>query len=500
MTRSWSAAGRRRVAKSGAALAILLIAIASGRAESARGETPTLVGPLTDAPSLRAARHAARGPQLRLYYELRRGAAAGTPLTAWLGADYVDVVEEGRETLYDFRLRRRIVIDRRAGTFANFSLYGDAAFRQFDLQNRLDLARRLAEAGQEELKPLALERFWLESQLGLLTQENEHQPLLTEAKPSGAVGLRLKDEEVALFAPSSEVRLPPELRRALGHFLRYRLPLHPDVIAAITADGRLPGRVVFVTIADGKREPAAILLQRGETVEDDYPLPPGFRPAFPLRNEDDHDGKTMREAFPMMAAAIAGTAAGGPPSLGRYRRAIDQALARGAGFEAALLIVEMTLTFGREASDCAIGARDAPCHGAAEINRVLARDPRAAALFKAQAADRENAAEALAQWQAIPRDDTPHGYVLAIYLAHHLSLSGQRSAAAAEFLRAFRGDPYLPLLYKYLGDHFLRGLRTDLGWLCYDLGRSLPSRSNADVLSDIDRIEAQLLKLYPDFF
>ena len=39
---------------------------------------------------------------------------------------------------------------------------------------------------------------------------------------------------------------------------------------------------------------------------------------------------------------------------------------------AALLLAEMTLQYGRSATDCATGPRDVPCHSAQEINKMLA--------------------------------------------------------------------------------------------------------------------------------
>jgi hypothetical protein len=348
--------------------------------------------------------------------------------------------------------------------------------------------------------PLALKPFWIESQLGIADGDRKRPAIAAETLPDGAIRFRAAGEEVALFAPEPGVALSAPQRRLFARFLSYRLPLHPEIVAAIAATGLLPRRLVLVTVAGEDRQPAALVLQRADLVDGDYPLSSTLAPLVASDAGEDPEAVAMRILMPMMYDAASGRLPVGPRPLAAYRRAIDDALQHQQGFEAALLIAEMTLQFGRGAGDCAAMPSDAPCRAPAEINRALAGDERAAELFRAQSLDRENPAQAVAQWRKLRREDVADGFVVDVFLASRLSLAGQRGEAAAAFAAALRGNPYLPGVYKDIGDHFLRGLRADYAWLSYDLGRVLPGRSGIDALSEIDRIERHLSLLHPELF
>ena len=474
------------------ALALALLAPAGGAATE-------IAGPALDAPSLRAARGAAAGPQLRLAFELRRGDAAPVPLVVTIAVDYVDLVESGRETLYDFRLRRRLMLDRAARTFANLSLYGDVAFRRFEAGKRKLLAEMYGAAGTAEAPPLSIKPFWIESDLGMAGGAKAPPAIKEEKLADGAVRFRADGEEVALFAPASEA-VPAELRKSFARFLRLRLPIHPEILAAVALDGRLPQRLVFVGVSAGERYAAGLVLRKSARAEGDYPLPAAFEPRPLAGRVEDEEALSLRGLLPVMLEAVAGRRGKGPRSLADYRRAADAALQRRQDFAAALLLAAAALHYGSSAGDCAIDAGGAPCHGADELGRRFARDPRAAQLYKAQTAEPEDPAAAAKLWEELKHDDVPDGYVVDAFLADRLSASGHRRDAMGAFAKALDGNPYLAGVYKELGDHFLRASRTDLAWICYDLGRALPGAAADGPLASVDALEEKLAAAHPEFF
>jgi hypothetical protein len=474
-----------------AALAIALLAGSSAAAAE-------IAGPPLGALALRGARAAVPGPVLRLAFELRREGAPTVPLRVTLGGDYVDIVESGRETLYDFRLHRRLVLNRAQRIFANLSLYADVAFRRFELGKRVTLAGMFRYAIHSD-EPLVLRRFWIESEIGMTGEGKTPMAVAEERLADGALKFSADGGEVALFAPASET-VPPEFRASFVHFLRLRLPLHPAIIAAIAHDGRLPQRLVFVSARGEERQTQGLVLAGSERGADDYPLPTDFVPRPLASLAEDEEAASLRALLPALLAAARGQGGRGPPRLVDYRRAIDEALRRQQGFVAALTIAEMTLQFGATASDCGVGPPDVPCHGADELGRLLAADPRALQLYKAQTHVPKDAAEAASLWQGLRHDDVPNGYVVDALLADRLSASGHRREAMGAFARAFAGNPYLGGVYKLLGDHYLRASRTDLAWICYDIGRALPGRPADDALAQVDALEENLAAQYPDFF
>lgn len=494
---------------------------------SAAGAAAEIAGPQLDAAGLRAARRAAPEQQFRLVFDLHRGDAAAAPLTVLLGVDYVDMVEGERETLYDFQLRRRLNLDRAAQLFANFSLYGDVAFRRFELGKRLTLAEMFGEASQGDAPPLALRPFWLESDLGLRSRAEQPPVIRQNITGGGEMRFRVDDEAVALFAPASQV-VPVELRRSFARFLRLRLPIHPDILAAVSLDGRLPQRLVLVSVNADERRPIGLVLKAAERLKGDYPLPASFE-SRPLAGQaGDVEALSLRGLLPVMLDAVAGRIGNGPRPLVDYREAVDHALERREGFAAMLLLAEATLQYGVRAGDCVTGPDGgAVCHRAQELGRAFAADPRAALFYKAQTAEPKDPAAAVAVWEGLKRDDVPNGYVVDAFLADRLSAGGHRQDAMGAFSRALAGDPYLAGVYKELGDHFLRASRTDLAWICYDLGRALPgpalpgrdandplaavmrrwiedlpvpSRDANDPLAAVDTLEDELARAYPEFF
>jgi len=476
-------------------IAALLLALILALSQAAAAE---LAGPQLDAAGLRAARGAGSGFQLRLVFDLRRGDAAPAPLIVLIGIDYVDIAEGGRETLYDFRLRRRLALDRASRVFANFSLYGDMAFRRFELEKRVMLAQMFAEAAPGEAPPLSLRPFWVESDLGL-SSGAKAPAMQVEKLADGALRFRADGQEAALFAPASQA-VPEELRKSFAHFLRARLPLHPTILAAIEGDGRLPQRLVFVTVTDSERRPVGLVLRKAGTMTADYPLPETFEPRQLAGQAEDQEAASLRGLLPLMLDAAAGRRGNGPRSLVDYRRAVDQDLRQRRDFAAAMLLAEMALQYGTRAGDCTVGPGWVPCHGAEELGPRLARDRRAAVLYKARTAEPKEPEAAVKLWESLKREEVPNGYVIDAFLADRLSAAGHRQDAMGAFAHALEGNPYLAGVYKELGDHFLRGSRTELAWICYDLGRALPGRDRADPLADVDELEQKLAAAFPDFF
>jgi tetratricopeptide (TPR) repeat protein len=457
-----------------------------------------IAGPQLDAVALRAARGASRGSGLLLTFDFRRGEAAGVPLSVQLGADYVDVVEGGRETLYDFKVKRRIMLDRAQGVFANLSMYGDVAFRRFEVGKRLTLSAMFDEAAHAEGRPLSITPFWIETDLGMPTGAKDLPEIQQDTLPDGAIRFRAAGQEVALFAPASEA-VPSAVHASYERFLRLRLPLHPDVVAAILRDGRVPQRLVFVTVSGYDRHPAGLVLTQSLRIEGDYPLPARLE-SRPLAGQaEDQEALSLRGLLPLMLEAAAGKRGGAARSLAEYRRAVDQALRDHKDFAAALLLAEMTLQYGSTANDCSTGPGSAPCHDPYELSLRFARDPRAAQLYKAQATESKDQAAASKLWEALRHDDVPGGYIVDVFLGDRLSASGHRQEAMGAFGKALQVNPLLTGIYKKLGDHFLRASRTDLAWLCYDLGRALPVQGTDGPLAEVGELEQKLEAQFPDF-
>ena len=436
--------------------------------------------------------------QLRVVFDRESGGIAEPPLTIWIGPDYFAIMGDENESLYDLKLRRRFVIDRRQSTLVNFSLYGDVIFRQIELTRRIELARAVAQTQSDQFVPTSLEPFWIEAELGIL-QPGPLQSGIEHQDQDGAIYFRFVGQDVASFVADTAT-VPEGLRHSYGAFVHHRLSLHPAIAEIVAENVHLPARMIFLSEASGSQVRETLTLRSVQTVAAPYPMSPDLKRVILPTGARDADVVLAQDILPEMIEAIAGRAGNGPRPIVDYRRSIDRALRENKAFEASLLLAELALQWGRPAADCDGGGDGAPCHPRREIEHALSGDPRAVQMFQAAAIETKEPDRALAIWRGLDRSDVTDGYVADIFIARLASVRGRREEAGSAFETAFGGNPYIPELYRDLGDHFARASRIDLAWLCYDVGRALPSRTGADSLSDIDVLERQLVKQYPEFF
>jgi len=486
-----------------AVLFLLLIVVAAvpARAEGAGIANPTML------PAMLKTLRGEQGDrtQLRLAFERSSNGTVSAPLNVWIGSDYFALVSDEAETIYDLRLHRRLVIDKRAQSLTNLSLYGDVIFRQIEMTRRIEISQVVAKDAKESKDqpplPQSLELFWIESELGLPRPGSEPLELEAKSGEGGTMRYLHGGAIVAEWTPGADA-VPRALRHSYGAFLRYRLPLHPRIALALAEAGTVPAKLDFISEARGETEKIALRLKEAKGGDDDYPLPDGLSLLLVPAGYQDPDVALMKKVLPNMVDAVAGRAGAGPPrSIADYRRAIDESLKNKKTFEATLLLTALALQWGRAASACEKSSDEAgPCHTKEEIQQAAGSDRRSLAMFDAISSQAQEPDKAIGLWHAISRGSVADGYVVDIFLARLLSVHGKREDAATSFVAAFAGNPYIPTLYRDLGDHYARTSRTDLAWLSYDLGRALPNRITPDALTSIDQLEQELAKQYPELF
>ncbi|MGH6988340.1 MAG: tetratricopeptide repeat protein [Stellaceae bacterium] len=436
--------------------------------------------------------------QLRLVFDRTENGTPAAPLKVDIGADYFTVIDGSKESIDDLKLHRHFIVDNDKKTLVNLSLFGEVMFRRVELLRRIRLAQSLAKPPNHPPLPQSLDRFWIESELGMTWRgRKEPAALVAQRRQGNKVQFAYHGQEVASFVPSGRV-VPGGLGHSFLAFLRNQLPIHPRIIDVVAGGGEIPQRLQFISEAKGTGERIVLTLRQTDVVHADFPLPPHLTLVLVPGGTGDPDAALMRQVLPDMVNAIAGRANGGPRSITTYRVAIDRAIRHNHRFEAVLRLTELALQWGRDAAACDPGDGLGPCHSRREIDRLIHDDSRSTALFKAAALENSAPDSAIRVWRGVTGQDVPGDYVVDIFLARLLSQEGKRQAAAEAFVRAYAGDPYIPLLYRELGNHFARASRFDFAWLCYDLGRALPKRRDHDALEGIDEVEREMLRVYPD--
>lgn len=434
--------------------------------------------------------------QLQLVFDRTRDGEATAPVTAWIGADYFALIDGDRMTITDLRLRRRFIVDRRAGTLVNLSLYGDVMFRRIELVRRMEIATALIKSeGHPEL-PEGLDPFWIESELGIAGTGKSGG--VAEPRAAGdTTQFFYKGKEVAAVT-RGDVAVSADVSHSYGAFLR-TLPLHPSIAHWLDDNGHVPKQLSFISEARGKTEKIALVLRSAMPGAADFPMPRRLSLVLLPWGTNDPDVGLLRDVLPRMGQAVMTADGNRATEIADDRVAIQRDFKDGHKFAAALRLAELAMRWGRSATKCETAAAG-PCLSKAELDNELRDDPRSMAMFKATAIQDRDPAKALAIWRGLDRSDVSNGYVVDIFLARLLSERGDRAGAAKAFNAAFAGDANIPALYRELGDHFARASRLDLAWLCYDLGRALPNREPPDALTGIDNIEQQLAATYPDLF
>ncbi|HEX4111336.1 MAG TPA: hypothetical protein VH020_02265 [Stellaceae bacterium] len=480
---------------------LCLIAVAA----AAQDEAPDTVANPSLLPKAILAMRGEQGSttQLQIVFDRTRDGETIAPLTVWIGADYFALVDGPRVTITDLRLRRRLIVDRQAGTLVNLSLYGDVMLRRIELVRRLGIARALA---REEAKnkrgpapPESLDRFWIESELGLPSPGKGPSKVVDLQQDGNAYRYFHAGQDVVTLVPS-DTPIPARVQHSWEAFIRHTLPLHPDIARGLADDRLVPARLDYISEANGKAETITLNLRHATVASADFPLPADLSLLLLPTGENDPEVALMRQVLPHMFEAVANRAPDRTGQIAAFRTAIDGDFKRGRKFEATLRLAELALRWGKSAAACKSGEDAGPCQSKQQIDRMLRDDPRSMAMFEAISTQNSEPAHALEILRKLDRGDTDSGYVIDIFLARLLSESGDRGAAARAFAAAFAGDPFIPSLYRDLGDHFTLVSRLDLAWLCYDLGRALPNRRLPDALSGIDTIEQDLVKAYPEMF
>lgn len=416
-------------------------------------------------------------------------------MTVVIADDFLDVTRGARRTVYDFKLRRVIELDLNARRFSSTSLYAGIAFRVFERRNRTALGTALRGATLPEgMKP-----FWVESQLGVIDPAQPRPAIQNQRAADGSLTFRFEGADVVRFVPSAEA-VPDAERVRFARALRYLTQIHPTILDQILAANIVPATLTYVGVATTAKSSVTLILKSVDRLSVEFPLAADFT-SETLRNEpNDALGSALNGIVPLMLQAVAGQYGAGARSVEASHAMIGDALGSGATFQAVLLSFELMLQHGQQAVTCANAPAAPRCYSLREVADVARGDPRAQAYLQALQIESQDQNRAIELRQGIARSGLTQAAALDIMLANGLSQSQKHSEALPLFLSAIRANPYVASFYKDLGDHFLRDYRTDLAWICFDLGRMLPGADATGNFRAIDQLEQQLASQNPSSF
>ncbi len=485
-----------RVLNAIAALAVGLFAVCAGASAAERAGPQWLAADYV-------AVHPAESQEWRLHYSASDfGVELGDAFVIGLSDTYAYVETDARVTIYDFTVERVLILDRAAGRFRSASFYMHPAAVLGEMQNRLKVLAPLAEMLQQEgvgggLPPSAVDRFWIESDLGVLGPAEGAPAITVTDQVDGTTRYVYAGEAVATIV-ATEHDIPAEAAHGYDIVMRRLTRLHPAILADVAARNVIASELGYVVYGPyGVARTASIELREIEERSAAYPLPADAVP---------DDGELSPALAPLVAEVRALVA--GPPdkrfrSDGDYQQAAIAAAENGQWLAVQLILFERLLQYGPEAP-C---ADPAICFEVAAIETAMLADPDVIAYRTALEQDQSGGdpAAAIATLRGFDRSALMNPAVIDLLIANTMSVNRIEPEAGEPgpeqlLLGYIASNPYVGAAYNDLGQHLWRTLRQAEAWQMFDLARAFGPVPGLAPLMQLDQAEQSIKRAAPAFF
>lgn len=390
-----------------------------------------------------------------------------------LSKRYMTVSDTDHVTILDFEKRRRIFVEKKTGTYVDYSLYDSIGFRVLELNNRTAMNQMLINA---KIDKQIAEREDNEHILSVQT----HPPLAISVDHDG-------DETVFSIAGKSLFRqslkgmpVTVEDSTAFAQFLRYNFGGHPFILDDVAKGKLIPSRATFTFRNLVAVNSLTITVTSAQTVDDGpYNLQP-YAPRILTQSQDDLD-KILDHAWNMPVLRM-------DEEKERLRKEIAAAFREARSFDAFLGATEFMLTTGEPLPEFLPDQKAMIQSDAAFQKLLLALKPDT----------KERLQEAVKTLQELQQHARSKQHILKIFEANHRKALGETLTAQRLFTEALQGHPLLTGAYKDLGDALLMGYDTPRAWRCWDIGRRIVPQFGT--LSSVDQFEKKLAADHPEYF
>ncbi|MES2163109.1 MAG: hypothetical protein V4476_18285 [Pseudomonadota bacterium] len=389
-----------------------------------------------------------------------------------LADDYITAKSDSATTIYDFKNRRRVVLDGASKTYVDYSLFDTAGFRVFEMRNRIGMNAMLAKINSE-LKPAR--KVDLEQELSLaedsatvidavtsddaLKFSSEGRPLAQWSKHGAKVGAR----DAAHFA----------------QLLRYTQSVHPQVLARLAEGGVIPDSLSFTVNTAMGVSTVSVSVEQVRTATP---------PAYTLQ------GYTPRQATPEQGAIEAlmdRMAAQTPEQLAALRAA--HPCDTEANYRADQLLDTM---LGRLECTLSTGAAMLP-FTPAQLEQIRASTPVSLAFSATSVSKQEDFAPAAATLSGLRSQAPRKAYVLKLMEANNRARLGQYKECDQLFAEVLEANPVLGGAWKDMGDLMIMRFDTPSAWRSWDIGRRIaPTLPN---FAFVNQLEGEIAKRQPEY-
>jgi hypothetical protein len=436
------------------------------------------------------------GIQILTYRRARepKGTESASQVVIGIGRAIMFREEGQNRRVVDLRLGR--IYEVRGKRYLNYPFAADIVFRDLELTNRIALTKVLAAAGiDEEKRALIGDPFWNSSELKV-TAENEAPPAVEMRNEGGTTVYIYKDVEAIRWQPMDKP-LPTAVAGNLGRALLWFFRGHPYLGAKLAAERRAPQRFIVRTRLAGELQTDDYQLVSARWCETCEALPADAQPGLVI------GGIFENELAPVMIAASQGKHKAPTPD--EYLRRIEAALDRSAPLEAWLLYIERSLQDGIRR--CQPDEATPYCR---TQNRMFAQartNPDIQTLTQHMGRPSLEGSNTIA---GLRNKLEANGYYIDLASVNALPRSAlsfksvnQEPLKSAErrMVSALTAMPFVPAVYRDLGNMYFAAVDTRRAWLAWEMGKANPGRSSEPNLwQPVANIEAQVRRRFPDFF
>jgi len=390
-----------------------------------------------------------------------------------LADDYIAAKSGNATTIYDFKNRRRVVLDDANKTYVDYSLYDTLGFRVFEMRNRVVLNTAMAKAGIPDFK--SARKVDLEQELTLA----EDSTTVIDAATSGDT-LRFTSEGIPLATWSKHGAQAGA--RDVAHFaqlLRYVQSIHPQVLAKLAEGGVIPDSLTFTT--NTSLAPVTVRMDV-EKVQGASP------PAFTLQ------GYAPRQATPAqgaLEALVDRMAAQTPQQLDALRAAhpcdTEAAYREDQLLDTMLGRIECTLSTG------------APmlAFTPAQLEQVRASVPVSLAFSATKVTKQEEVVAAVKTLSGLRSQAPRKAYILKLFEANNRARLREFNESSQLFADVLEANPVLGGAWKDMGDLMIMRFDMPAAWRSWDIGRRIaPTLPN---FAYVNQLESEMAKRHPEY-
>jgi hypothetical protein len=394
-------------------------------------------------------------------------------LDVTLADGYISVKTPREAQIFDFKLRRRIVLNSVTKTYVDFSLYDVVGFRAVEFRNREMLHGALSAA------KIPGAPFSMIDNEHVLSVHSATSAKIDETTNNGEVIFSSGDHQLARWSEAGFNMSPADLAR-FANFVRYQLGGHPQILKMLAAGKSIPNKLIFTFNEAWGTSVRSIAITTA------HQLDPASYDLSSYSKQSVARPPNLLDEILDQATSASSKSIEVAKENNRTAQASDF---RDAQLVDALLgSIEWTLMTGQQFSP----------FSTEQLSKIRA-DPSVQKLTGAIGANTKDAMKDAVQTLVDLRSHAPKKtYVLKIFEANDRLRLGEQDAAKALFTEVLQSNPFLAGVYKDLGDLLLMQYDTPRAWRCWDLGRHLaPQFANFAAVSEFEK---SLAEQQPEYF